>query len=67
MNFFPVELRGDAAVFSHDGHRAPLDAGNAARKVAQAASGKGVLGVRPEHFAVVCRTSRRHSRSGQTG
>jgi multiple sugar transport system ATP-binding protein len=51
MNFFPVELRGDAAAFSHDGATAPLDAANLARL--QRAAGKGVFGVRPEHFDVV--------------
>jgi len=51
MNFFPVELRGDVAVFAHDGAPAPLDA--AARARLSAAAGKGVLGVRPEHFDVV--------------
>jgi multiple sugar transport system ATP-binding protein len=51
MNFFPVELHGDAAMFSRDGASAPLDA--AARARLKAAGGKGVLGVRPEHFDVV--------------
>jgi len=51
MNFFPVELRDDAATFSHDGAPAPLDAAACARL--RAASGKGVFGVRPEHFQVV--------------
>jgi multiple sugar transport system ATP-binding protein len=51
MNFFPVELRGDAATFSDDGGSAPLDA--AARARLRAAAGKAVLGVRPEHFDVV--------------
>jgi multiple sugar transport system ATP-binding protein len=51
MNFFPVELRGDAPTFAHDGAPAPLDA--AARARLQGAAGKGVLGVRPEHFDVV--------------
>jgi multiple sugar transport system ATP-binding protein len=50
MNFLPVEMKGDAAVFAHDGTSAPLDAANRARL--QRASGKGVLGVRPEHFTV---------------
>jgi multiple sugar transport system ATP-binding protein len=50
MNFLPVEMKGDAAVFTHDGTPAPLDAANRARL--QRASGKGVLGVRPEHFTV---------------
>ena len=51
MNFFPVELHGDAATFSRDGTSAPLDA--TARTRLKAAGGKGVLGVRPEHFDVV--------------
>jgi multiple sugar transport system ATP-binding protein len=51
MNFLPVEIRDDAASFSHDGSPAPLDA--AARSRVKAAGGKGVLGVRPEHFEVV--------------
>jgi len=51
MNFFPVELHGDVAVFSHDGTAAPLDAALRARL--KAAAGKGVFGVRPEHFDVV--------------
>jgi multiple sugar transport system ATP-binding protein len=50
MNFLPVEMKADAAVFTHDGTPAPLDAANRARL--QRASGKGVLGVRPEHFTV---------------
>jgi multiple sugar transport system ATP-binding protein len=50
MNFFPVEMKGDAAVFAHGGTVAPLDAANQARL--QRASGRGVLGVRPEHFIV---------------
>jgi multiple sugar transport system ATP-binding protein len=51
MNFFPVELQGEAAKFSHDGTPAPLDAPALARL--KAVAGKGVLGVRPEHFDVV--------------
>jgi multiple sugar transport system ATP-binding protein len=51
MNFLPVELNHDNATFSHDGSPAPLDA--AARGKLEAAGGKGVLGVRPEHFEVV--------------
>src|SRR6201997_3484372 len=50
MNFFPLESRGDAAVFSHDGSVAPLDA--AARARLQSTP-KTILGVRPEHFDVV--------------
>jgi multiple sugar transport system ATP-binding protein len=52
MNFFPVELRGEAAMFSDDGGAAPLDAAARGRLQA-AAAGKAVLGVRPEHFDVV--------------
>jgi multiple sugar transport system ATP-binding protein len=51
MNFFPVELQGDAATFCHDGAPAPLDAAASARL--RAAARKGVFGVRPEHFDVV--------------
>jgi len=51
MNFLPVELHDDAATFSHDSSPAPLD--TAARGRLKAAAGKGVLGVRPEHFDVV--------------
>ena len=51
MNFFSVELRDDAAIFSSDGTPAPLDA--AVRARLRAAAGKGVFGVRPEHFQVV--------------
>jgi multiple sugar transport system ATP-binding protein len=49
MNFFPVELRNDRVVFSQDGAAAPLDA-ESQRLLRRA--GRGVLGVRPEHFAV---------------
>lgn len=51
MNFFPVELRGDTAAFSHDGTPAPLDAVRCMRL--KTAAGKGVFGVRPEHFDIV--------------
>jgi multiple sugar transport system ATP-binding protein len=51
MNFFPVELHDDVAAFAHDRTPAPLDA--AARARLRGAAGKGVLGVRPEHFDVV--------------
>jgi multiple sugar transport system ATP-binding protein len=49
MNFFPVEWRGDRAVFAHDGSAALIDAENA---VLMRRTGKAVLGIRPEHFAV---------------
>jgi multiple sugar transport system ATP-binding protein len=48
MNFFPVERRGEAIVFTHDGAPVPLDGAAAASVPA-----KAVLGVRPEHFGVV--------------
>jgi multiple sugar transport system ATP-binding protein len=48
MNFFPVELRDDAAVLSDGGMRVALDEQSRARL---RKSGKAVLGVRPEHFA----------------
>ena len=51
MNFLPVDVHDDVATFSHDSSPAPLDA--AARGRLKAAGGKGVLGVRPEHFDVV--------------
>ncbi len=51
MNFFPVEWRDDAAVFAGDATPAPLDAALGARL--RAAAGKGIVGVRPEHFQVV--------------
>ena len=51
MNFFAVELHGDSAAFSHDGAAVPLDTSAHARL--KAAAGKGVFGVRPEHFDVV--------------
>ena len=51
MNFLPVEVHLDIAAFSHDGSPAPLNA--AARSRLKTAGGKGVLGVRPEHFDVV--------------
>ncbi len=51
MNFFKVELHGDSAAFSQDGEAVPLDA--SARARLKAAAGKGVFGVRPEHFDVV--------------
>ena len=49
MNFFPVELRGEKIAFAHDGAAVAIDAKSEAllRR-----SGKAVLGVRPEHFAV---------------
>jgi len=50
MNFFSVELRDEAAMFAHDGAAAPLDSATRARL--RGAGGAGVLGVRPEHFAV---------------
>src|SRR5437660_6534829 len=49
MNFFPVEWRGDGVVFSQDGAAVPLGAASC-RPLRQA--GKGVLGIRPEHFVV---------------
>jgi multiple sugar transport system ATP-binding protein len=51
MNFFSVELQGDAAAFSSCGAPAPLEAATRARL--KAAAGRGVFGVRPEHFEVV--------------
>jgi multiple sugar transport system ATP-binding protein len=49
MNFFPVEWRGEQAVFAQDGSAALIDAENAAL---MRSAGKAVLGIRPEHFAV---------------
>jgi len=50
MNFFSVEMQGDAAIFSKGGAPAPLDA--ATRQRLKTADGKGIFGVRPEHFEV---------------
>jgi multiple sugar transport system ATP-binding protein len=50
MNFVPVEWQGDRVVLSQDGTSVPLDAEGSGR-LRQA--GNGVLGIRPEHFAVV--------------
>jgi multiple sugar transport system ATP-binding protein len=49
MNFFPVEWRGEGVVFSQSGAVVPLGAASC-RPLRQA--GKGVLGIRPEHFVV---------------
>jgi len=49
MNFFSVELRGEAAMLSDGGALLALDAEGRARLKK---AGKAVLGVRPEHFAV---------------
>src|SRR5215471_16409399 len=49
MNFFSVEWREERAIISHDGTAMPLGAESSA-PLRQA--GKGVLGIRPEHFAV---------------
>jgi multiple sugar transport system ATP-binding protein len=51
MNFFSIELHDGGAAFSNDGAPVPLDAALRARL--KSAAGKGVLGVRPEHFDVV--------------
>ena len=51
MNFFPVELRDDTAIFANDRTPAPLDVALRARL--KAAAGRAVIGVRPEHFEVV--------------
>jgi multiple sugar transport system ATP-binding protein len=49
MNFFPVEWRGQSVVFCYDGAALPLaeESCGPLRK-----AGRGVLGIRPEHFAV---------------
>jgi multiple sugar transport system ATP-binding protein len=54
MNFFPVEIRGEQAVFAHDDRAAPIGAENASllRK-----AGRAVLGIRPEHFAAITDTA----------
>jgi multiple sugar transport system ATP-binding protein len=49
MNFFPVEWRDGRAAFSHDGASVPLG-GEGGARLQQA--GRGVLGIRPEHFTV---------------
>lgn len=51
MNFFPVEMSGDAAVFADGGGRVPIDDTVLARL--RTAGGKAMMGIRPEHFAVV--------------
>jgi multiple sugar transport system ATP-binding protein len=51
MNFFPVELRGEGVALSHDGTAVRLNGESRARL--QNAGGRGVLGIRPEHFAVM--------------
>ncbi len=48
MNFFAVELLGEAVVFTHDKQVLPVGTVNPTRL--QQAGGKGILGVRPEHF-----------------
>ena len=50
MNFLPVELRGELAVFAQDGSAAPIgpESTNLLRRAASA-----ILGIRPEHFLVV--------------
>jgi multiple sugar transport system ATP-binding protein len=50
MNFFPVELRGEKVVLTHDGTAIGLNGSSQARL--KGAGGKAVLGIRPEHFAV---------------
>jgi multiple sugar transport system ATP-binding protein len=49
MNFFPVEQRGEAIAFCHDGAAVAVDARSEARL---RRAGQAVLGIRPEHFAV---------------
>jgi multiple sugar transport system ATP-binding protein len=51
MNFFLIELHDSGAAFSSD--RAPVSLDEALHARLKAAAGKGVLGVRPEHFDVV--------------
>jgi multiple sugar transport system ATP-binding protein len=51
MNFFLIELHDSGAAFSSDG--APVSLDEALHARLKAAAGKGVLGVRPEHFDVV--------------
>jgi multiple sugar transport system ATP-binding protein len=54
MNFFPVEWRDGRAVFSEDGAALPL-VGEGAARLQRA--GRGVLGIRPEHFAVAAQAA----------
>jgi multiple sugar transport system ATP-binding protein len=49
MNFFPVEWRGEGGVFSQGGAALPLPQESS---VPLRRAGSGVLGIRPEHFAV---------------
>ena len=51
MNFFPIELCEGGAVLRDDGAAVPLDA--TALDRLRRAQGAAILGVRPEHFAVV--------------
>ena len=50
MNFFSVKWQGDRTILSEGGTIVPLD-GEGGSRLRQA--GSGVLGIRPEHFAVV--------------
>jgi multiple sugar transport system ATP-binding protein len=50
MNFFPVELRGEAVAMAHDGTVVALNGESQVRL--KKAGGRAVLGIRPEHFAV---------------
>jgi multiple sugar transport system ATP-binding protein len=50
MNFFPVAWRDERAILSQDGTAVPLESETASRL---RRAGNAVLGIRPEHFAVV--------------
>src|SRR6476660_1161616 len=50
MNFFTIQPDGERVVFAGTNEPVPLGEGDAARILR---SGKAVLGIRPEHFAVV--------------
>jgi multiple sugar transport system ATP-binding protein len=54
MNFFPVEQRGETSAFSHNGASIALD--DESRALLRR-TGKAVLGIRPEHFAVAADAS----------
>jgi multiple sugar transport system ATP-binding protein len=54
MNFFPVEQRGETPAFSHDGVPVALDGRS---RALLSRTGKAVLGIRPEHFAVAAEAS----------
>ena len=55
MNFFPVEMRGEAAVFCAGRQRRADRCGKA--RICCVGARRAVLGIRPEHFLVVPATA----------